>query len=107
MDGFMKHFTFILKMLERTRELLIRLMPTNMGLICQQHCKNLRKCPTSRQSLLKNWPLISCIIVNCVFQLRDMAYAEIFPLWAANHKKYGGLDYSSADIGKVLTISST
>ncbi|PON89739.1 hypothetical protein TorRG33x02_144190, partial [Trema orientale] len=46
-------------------------------------------------------------IVNCVFQLRDMAYAEIFPLWAASHKKYGGLDYSSADIGKVLTISGT
>ncbi|PON89777.1 Major facilitator superfamily domain containing protein [Trema orientale] len=48
---------------------------------------------------------MSSIIVDCVFQLHDMAYAEIFPLWAVSPKKYGGLSYSSADIGKVLTIS--
>ena len=30
-----------------------------------------------RKSLLKNWPLISSIIVYCVFQLHDMAYAEV------------------------------
>ena len=32
---------------------------------------------TSQQSLLKNWPLMSAIIVYCVFQLHDMAYAEV------------------------------
>ncbi|XP_024031134.1 protein ZINC INDUCED FACILITATOR-LIKE 1 [Morus notabilis] len=62
-------------------------------------------CPTSQQSLLKNWPLMSSIIVYCVFQLHDMAYAEIFPLWAVSPKKYGGLSYSSSDVGEVLAIS--
>ncbi|XP_058000001.1 protein ZINC INDUCED FACILITATOR-LIKE 1 isoform X7 [Hevea brasiliensis] len=31
----------------------------------------------SEESLLKNWPLMSSIIVYCVFQLHDMAYAEV------------------------------
>ena len=31
----------------------------------------------SLQSLLKNWPLMSSIIVYCVFQLHDMAYSEV------------------------------
>lgn len=35
------------------------------------------KGPTQQQSLLKNWPLMSSIIVYCVFQLHDMAYAEV------------------------------
>ena len=34
-------------------------------------------CPTSQQSLLKNRPLLSSIIVYCVFQLHDMAYSEV------------------------------
>ncbi|PON52415.1 hypothetical protein PanWU01x14_209390, partial [Parasponia andersonii] len=62
-------------------------------------------CPPDR-SLSKNWPLISSIIVYCIFQLHDMAYAEIFPLWAVSPKKYGGLNYSSADVGEVLTITA-
>ena len=33
---------------------------------------------TSLQSLLKNWPLMSSIIVYCVFQLHDMAYSEVY-----------------------------
>ncbi|KAI7998074.1 Protein ZINC INDUCED FACILITATOR-LIKE 1 [Camellia lanceoleosa] len=33
---------------------------------------------TSFMSLLKNWPLMSSIIVYCVFQLHDMAYTELF-----------------------------
>lgn len=28
-------------------------------------------------SLLLNWPLMSTIIVYCVFQLHDMAYVEV------------------------------
>ncbi|RVX05067.1 putative peptide/nitrate transporter [Vitis vinifera] len=35
------------------------------------------KGPNQQQSLLKNWPLMSSIIVYCVFQLHDMAYAEV------------------------------
>ncbi|XP_030925632.1 protein ZINC INDUCED FACILITATOR 1-like isoform X1 [Quercus lobata] len=59
----------------------------------------------SLQSLLKNWPLMSSIIVYCVFQLHDMAYSEIFSLWAVSPRKYGGLSYSTADVGEVLAVS--
>ncbi|PHT27554.1 hypothetical protein CQW23_32840 [Capsicum baccatum] len=34
------------------------------------------KIPNSQKNLLKNWPLVSAIIVYCVFQLHDMAYLE-------------------------------
>uniref|UniRef100_A0A5B7B9V3 Major facilitator superfamily (MFS) profile domain-containing protein n=1 Tax=Davidia involucrata TaxID=16924 RepID=A0A5B7B9V3_DAVIN len=61
--------------------------------------------PTSRQSLLKNWPLMSSIMVYCVFQLHDMAYTEIFSLWAVSPRKNGGLSYTTADVGEVLAIS--
>lgn len=29
------------------------------------------------KSLIKNWPLMSAIIVYCVFSLQDMAYSEV------------------------------
>ncbi|XP_022745388.1 protein ZINC INDUCED FACILITATOR-LIKE 1-like [Durio zibethinus] len=60
---------------------------------------------TSKQSLLKNWPLMSSIIVYCVFSLHDMAYTEIFSLWAVSPRKYGGLSYSTDDVGAVLAIT--
>ncbi|XP_031270834.1 protein ZINC INDUCED FACILITATOR 1-like isoform X1 [Pistacia vera] len=59
----------------------------------------------SQKSLLKNWPLMSSIIVYCVFQLHDMAYSEIFSLWAVSPRKNGGLSFSSADVGEVLAVS--
>ncbi|KAJ0985251.1 hypothetical protein J5N97_003607 [Dioscorea zingiberensis] len=61
--------------------------------------------PTSEKSLLKNWPLMSSIIIFCVFSLYDMAFSEIFPLWAESDRKLGGLSYSSQEVGQVLTIS--
>ncbi|KAG5252591.1 protein ZINC INDUCED FACILITATOR [Salix suchowensis] len=60
---------------------------------------------SSQKSLLKNWPLISSIIAYCVFQLHDMAYAEIFSLWAVSPRKNGGLSFSTADVGEVLAVS--
>ncbi|XVE79735.1 hypothetical protein DITRI_Ditri14bG0080700 [Diplodiscus trichospermus] len=60
---------------------------------------------THKPSLLKNWPLMSTIIVYCVFSLQEMAYNEIFSLWAVSDKKYGGLSFSSQDVGEVLAIS--
>ncbi|XP_021296372.1 protein ZINC INDUCED FACILITATOR 1-like isoform X2 [Herrania umbratica] len=60
---------------------------------------------TSKQSLLKNWPLMSSIIVYCVFSLHDMAYTEIFSLWAVSPRKFGGLSYSTEDVGEVLAVS--
>ncbi|CAK9157617.1 unnamed protein product [Ilex paraguariensis] len=43
----------------------------------------------TRQSLLKNWPLMSSIIVYCIFQLHDMAYTE--PSW------FGDIDSKADD----------
>ncbi|CAN4111348.1 unnamed protein product [Withania somnifera] len=60
---------------------------------------------TSKENLFKNWPLMSSIIVYCVFSLHDMAYSEIFSLWAVSPRKFGGLSYSTADVGEVLSIS--
>ncbi|KAH0860923.1 hypothetical protein HID58_089184 [Brassica napus] len=56
-------------------------------------------------SLLKNWPLMSSILVYCVLCLHDTAYSEIFALWANSPSKYGGLGYSTNHVGTILTIS--
>ncbi|XP_062174365.1 protein ZINC INDUCED FACILITATOR-LIKE 1-like isoform X1 [Alnus glutinosa] len=61
--------------------------------------------PIAKESLLKNWPLMSSIIVYCVFSLHDMAYTEIFSLWAVSPRSHGGLSYSTKDVGKVLAIT--
>lgn len=59
----------------------------------------------SNKSLLKNWPLMSAIIIYCVFSFNDKAYSEIFSLWAETSVKYGGLSFSSQDVGEVLAIT--
>ncbi|CAN1804373.1 Protein ZINC INDUCED FACILITATOR-LIKE 1 [Linum perenne] len=61
--------------------------------------------PAAERSLLRNWPLMSSIIVYCVFSLHDMAYSEIFSLWAESPRKLGGLEYSTSDVGEVLSVS--
>ncbi|KAI3784475.1 hypothetical protein L1987_43574 [Smallanthus sonchifolius] len=61
---------------------------------------------SSLMSLFKNWPLMSSIIVYCVFSLHDMAYSEIFSLWAESPKSLGGLGYSTDDVGTVLSITA-
>ncbi|KAL7587972.1 hypothetical protein Lser_V15G39911 [Lactuca serriola] len=60
---------------------------------------------SSLGSLLKNWPLMSSIIVYCVFSLHDMAYSEIFSLWAVSPKSLGGLNYTTEDVGTVLSVT--
>ncbi|XP_062208268.1 probable peptide/nitrate transporter At3g43790 isoform X3 [Phragmites australis] len=55
--------------------------------------------------LFTNWPLMSAITVYCIFSLQDVAYAEVFPLWAVSDRTYGGLSFSSQDVGNVLAIS--
>ncbi|GFP93945.1 protein zinc induced facilitator-like 1 [Phtheirospermum japonicum] len=57
------------------------------------------------ESLLRNWPLMSSIIVYCVFSLHDMAYTEIFSLWAESPRRLGGLSYTTEDVGTVLAVS--
>ncbi|KAJ6802802.1 protein ZINC INDUCED FACILITATOR-LIKE 1-like isoform X1 [Iris pallida] len=63
--------------------------------------------PAPKENLFKNWPLMSSVIVYCVFSLHDMAYTEIFSLWAVSDRKYGGLSFSSQDVGVVLAISGS
>ncbi|KAH7677374.1 Major facilitator sugar transporter-like protein [Dioscorea alata] len=57
------------------------------------------------ENLFKNWPLMSSIMAFCVFSLVEMAFAEIFSLFAVSDKKFGGLSMSSQDVGEVLSIT--
>ncbi|XP_023541271.1 protein ZINC INDUCED FACILITATOR-LIKE 1 [Cucurbita pepo subsp. pepo] len=59
----------------------------------------------SKSSLFKNWELMSAIVVYCMFSLHDMAYVEIFSLWAVSSRQLGGLNFTSGDVGEVLTIT--
>ncbi|KAK9667741.1 hypothetical protein RND81_13G008400 [Saponaria officinalis] len=61
----------------------------------------------AKESLFKNWPLMSSIAVYCIFSLQDMAYTEIFSLWAVSPRKLGGLSYTTDDVGSVLAITGT
>ncbi|KAM0953966.1 putative major facilitator superfamily, MFS transporter superfamily [Dioscorea sansibarensis] len=57
------------------------------------------------ENLFKNWPLMSSIIVYCVFSLLDIGFTEIFSLFAVSDKKLGGLSFSSQEVGTVLSIT--
>ncbi|ESW05557.1 hypothetical protein PHAVU_011G189500 [Phaseolus vulgaris] len=57
------------------------------------------------ENLLMNWPLMSSIIAYCVFSLHDIAYQEIFSLWAVSPPKLGGLNFTTNDVGNILSIS--
>ncbi|XP_061351064.1 protein ZINC INDUCED FACILITATOR-LIKE 1-like [Gastrolobium bilobum] len=57
------------------------------------------------ESILRNWPLMSSIIVYCVFALHDIAYSEVFSLWAVSPRRLGGLNFTTDDVGNVLAIS--
>ncbi|XP_021836010.1 protein ZINC INDUCED FACILITATOR-LIKE 1 [Spinacia oleracea] len=59
----------------------------------------------SAKSLFKNWALMSSVIVYSIFSLHDMAYTEIFSLWAVSPTTLGGLSYSSEDVGVVLSFT--
>ncbi|RLN29699.1 hypothetical protein C2845_PM05G06320 [Panicum miliaceum] len=59
---------------------------------------------TKYMDLLKNWPLISSIILFCIISFDDSAYTEIFSLWAESDKMFGGLSFSSKDVGQVLVV---
>uniref|UniRef100_A0A0D6QRF1 Major facilitator superfamily (MFS) profile domain-containing protein n=2 Tax=Araucaria cunninghamii TaxID=56994 RepID=A0A0D6QRF1_ARACU len=58
-----------------------------------------------KKSLFRNWPAMASIIIYCVFSLHDMAYSEIFSLWAVSPKTYGGLGFTTSDVGEILAIT--
>ncbi|CAK8564841.1 unnamed protein product [Lathyrus sativus] len=57
------------------------------------------------ESLLRNWPLMSSIIVYCVFAIHDIAFIEIFSLWSVSPRRLGGLNFGTNDVGNVLALS--
>ncbi|XP_039685488.1 protein ZINC INDUCED FACILITATOR-LIKE 1 [Medicago truncatula] len=57
------------------------------------------------ENLFMNWPLMSSIIAYSVFSLHDIAYHEVFSLWATSPLKLGGLNFTTDDVGDVLIIS--
>ncbi|GAU33371.1 hypothetical protein TSUD_364960 [Trifolium subterraneum] len=63
--------------------------------------KNVQK----NENLFMNWPLMSSIIVYCIFSLHDVAYQEVFSLWAVSPPRLGGLNFTTDDVGNVLSIS--
>ncbi|XP_042059793.1 protein ZINC INDUCED FACILITATOR-LIKE 1-like [Salvia splendens] len=71
----------------------------------QSDINEMKENKASKKSLFKNWPLMSSIIVYCTFSLHDMAYSEIFSLWAESPRRLGGLGYSTEDVGSVLSVS--
>ncbi|KAG6420144.1 hypothetical protein SASPL_116663 [Salvia splendens] len=71
----------------------------------QSDIKEMEENKASKKSLFKNWPLMSSIIVYSTFSLHDMAYSEIFSLWAESPRRLGGLGYSTEDVGSVLSVS--
>uniref|UniRef100_R7W2S1 Putative membrane protein n=1 Tax=Aegilops tauschii TaxID=37682 RepID=R7W2S1_AEGTA len=58
-----------------------------------------------KKSLLQNWPWMSTMLSYCLFGLHETAYSEILSIWAVSDSKYGGLSFSSGDIGQVLSVS--
>ncbi|CAM0950351.1 unnamed protein product [Alopecurus aequalis] len=58
-----------------------------------------------KKSLLQNWPWMSTMVPYCFFALHDTAYSEILSLWAVSDRKYGGLSFSTEDIGAVLAVA--
>ncbi|XP_061338515.1 protein ZINC INDUCED FACILITATOR-LIKE 1-like isoform X2 [Gastrolobium bilobum] len=57
------------------------------------------------ENLLLNWPLMSAILVYSVFALHDVAYQEVFSLWAVSPMRLGGLKFTTDDVGNVLAVS--
>ncbi|KAF8661916.1 hypothetical protein HU200_056882 [Digitaria exilis] len=57
------------------------------------------------KNLLKNWQLMSAVIIYCIFCLHDTAYLETFSLWAVSSRKFRGLSLTSQDVGIVLAVS--
>ncbi|KAK3139258.1 hypothetical protein QOZ80_5AG0380320 [Eleusine coracana subsp. coracana] len=59
----------------------------------------------SKKSLLQNKPWISTVLPCCIFGLHDTAYSEVLSLWAVSNRKYGGLSFSTEDIGEVISVA--
>lgn len=66
---------------------------------------NILKTNAKKKSLLRNRGLVSAMLLSCIWNLHDMAYSELFSLWAESPGRYGGLDMTTANVGVILAIS--
>ncbi|KAL5095867.1 hypothetical protein RYX36_000194 [Vicia faba] len=67
--------------------------------------KDIDKIIQKDENLFLNWPLMSSIIVYCIFSLYDVSYTEVFSLWAVSPRRLGGLNFTTDNVGDVLAIS--
>ncbi|KAJ7298437.1 hypothetical protein O6H91_Y582400 [Diphasiastrum complanatum] len=58
-----------------------------------------------KKTLLKNRPLLASVAVFCIWSMHDIAYTEIFSLWALSPTSLGGLSLRSTDVGNVFAVS--
>ncbi|XP_074300438.1 protein ZINC INDUCED FACILITATOR-LIKE 1-like [Silene latifolia] len=63
------------------------------------------KTSNSSLILLRNWPLMSMIIVFSIFQMHDTPYSEVFSLWAVSPRSLGGLSFSTDNVGQALAAA--
>ncbi|MED6212314.1 hypothetical protein PIB30_082121 [Stylosanthes scabra] len=68
-------------------------------------CDDKEKTIQKDENLLLNWPLMSSILVYCVVSLQDVTYQEVFSLWAVSPRRLGGLDFTTDNVGDVLSIT--
>ncbi|XP_058782761.1 protein ZINC INDUCED FACILITATOR-LIKE 1-like [Vicia villosa] len=67
--------------------------------------KDVDKIIQKDENLFMNRPLMSSVVVYSIFSLCDIAYTEVFSLWAVSPRRLGGLDFTTDNVGDVLTIS--
>eukprot|EP00250_Pteridium_aquilinum_P005324 c15435_g1_i1 orf=288-1796(-) len=59
----------------------------------------------AEKPLWKNWGMIAACAAYCFWGLHDMAYSEIFSLWAVSPETLGGLGFSTSDVANVLAVA--
>lgn len=60
---------------------------------------------TVKKRFWKNWGMMASISLYFIWGLHDMAYSEIFSLWAVSPEVYGGLGFTTSNVGTVLAVS--
>lgn len=71
----------------------------------EEEKKRLAKAEDSIWAVFKNRHLVSAVLVYCTWSMHNMAYTEIFSLWAVSPKKNGGLAFTTTDVGNVLALA--
>lgn len=55
--------------------------------------------------LWKNWGMIAAVAAYCFWGLHDMAFSEIFSLWAVSPETLGGLGFTTSYVANVLAVA--